>query len=255
MADKRQWEEFFDGHAPVYMQNVFVTNTLAEVDFIIEELALQPGAHILDVGCGTGRHSVELARRGFRMTGIDLSEGMLAEARKAAEAAAADPKGRPGVEIELIKADATAFSLPPVHDAAICVCEGAFGLLSVGEDPIDHDAAILRNIHAALKPGAPFLLTALNGMRHIRKASQADVEAGQFDPLSTTEVSEMEIDTPAGKVTVTLRERGWTPSEIALLGRFAGFAVEHVWGGTAGSWNKGQVDLDEFEVMVVARKA
>jgi len=47
---------------------------------LIEEFALKPGAAILDVGCGTGRHSVELAKRGYKVTGIDLSAEMLKEA-------------------------------------------------------------------------------------------------------------------------------------------------------------------------------
>ncbi len=86
MPGKADWEKFFDGHAPVYMDNCFTQNTINEVDFLVEELRLKPGATILDVGCGTGRHSVELARRGFAVTGVDLSDGMLAEARKHAAA-------------------------------------------------------------------------------------------------------------------------------------------------------------------------
>jgi len=44
------------------------------------------------------------------------------------------------------------------------------------------------------------------------------------------------------------------PTELALLLRHAGFAVEHVWGGTAGNWGRRPVDLDEYEIMVVARR-
>ena len=90
-----KWEQFFNGHAPIYMNNGFTKNTLAEVDFLIEELKLPSGSSILDMGCGTGRHSVELAKRGYAVTGVDLSAGMLAEARKAAETA--------GVTVEWIQ--------------------------------------------------------------------------------------------------------------------------------------------------------
>ena len=82
MTGKADWEKFFDGHAPVYMDNCFTKNTVNEVDFLVEELRLKPGATILDVGCGTGRHAIELARRGYMVTGVDLSSGMLAEAKK-----------------------------------------------------------------------------------------------------------------------------------------------------------------------------
>src|SRR5512136_1188758 len=87
MAKKADWERFFDGHAPVYMDNSFTNSTINEVDFLVKELRLKPSATILDVGCGTGRHAIELARRGFAVTGVDLSSGMLAEARKSAKKA------------------------------------------------------------------------------------------------------------------------------------------------------------------------
>ena len=61
--------------------------TLIEVDFLEKALAPPPGASLLDIPCGSGRHSVELARRGYRMTGIDLSADFLKDARaRAAEA-------------------------------------------------------------------------------------------------------------------------------------------------------------------------
>jgi len=49
-----EWGRFFDAHAPDYMTNIFTGNTLAEVDFAVQELGLTPGMAVLDVGCGTG---------------------------------------------------------------------------------------------------------------------------------------------------------------------------------------------------------
>ena len=86
MREKSTWEEFFDAHAPLYDQNEFTKNTVREVDFLLEELEVSPGASILDVGCGTGRHSIELAKRGYHSTGIDLSAQMLAKAAETANA-------------------------------------------------------------------------------------------------------------------------------------------------------------------------
>ena len=144
MTKKNEWEEFFDGHAPIYMDNIFTKNTVAEVDFLLEELKLPPGSCILDIGCGTGRHAVELARRGYRVTGVDISSGMLAEAERAASEA--------GVKVEWVQADATTFTPTELFDASICLCEGAFGLLGTDDDHSEHDLNILRNISAALKP-------------------------------------------------------------------------------------------------------
>ena len=105
MNKKNTWEEFFDAHAPKYNDNCFTQNTATEVAFLTEELELKPGMSILDIGCGTGRHAVELAKLGYEMTGIDLSAGMLAEAEAAAKAA--------GVELELIRADAASSRWAP----------------------------------------------------------------------------------------------------------------------------------------------
>jgi len=244
MAETNSWQEYFDSHAPRYMQNPFTYGTLKEIDFLIEELALPKGSRILDIGCGTGRHSIELAKRGYTMIGVDISSGMLAEA----DAAAKDE----GVEIELVNANAAEYRSEPVFDAAICLCEGAFCLLGEGDDPYERDLTILQNIFATLKPGAKFIMTALNGCMPIRQYTQEDIDRGIFDPVTLVETHLMEKDDSEGILIV--RERSYTPPELVLLFRIAGFKVENVWGGTAGNWGKRPLDLDEMEVMVIARK-
>ncbi|MBM4037326.1 MAG: methyltransferase domain-containing protein [Planctomycetes bacterium] len=245
MPPRSTWEEFFDAHAPVYDENVFTKNTVAEVEFLIEELGISPGASILDVGCGTGRHAIELARRGYAVTGLDLSAEMLARAAEAARSA--------GVRVEWVRADATSFSFPAKFDAALCLCEGAFGLLGQQDDPIEQPLAILRNIAHALKPGAKALFTVLNGAAMLRKHQNSHFAEGRFDPL--TMVVSWEVPPRAGLPPVPVRERGFLPTELILLFRVAGLTVLNLWGGTAGNWGRRPLDLDEIEIMLVACKA
>lgn len=240
-----QWEEFFRHEADQYDEEPFTKGTEGEVAFLVEEFALPKGAAILDVGCGTGRHSVALAQHGYAVTGVDLSEHMLGKARQRAEAA--------GVEVNFIQHDATTFQSEPVFDAAIGLCEGAMGLLGRGDDPIDRDLAVLRNVRTALKPGGRLIINALNVFRVARMAGK-DPEADTFDVMEQTTCNTMTFETPEGPVQVPCRERMYTPTEFTLMLRTAGLVVEHLWGGTAGNWRRGPMELDEYELMAVARK-
>jgi SAM-dependent methyltransferase len=244
MTEKSTWERFFDAHAPSYDDNEFTKNTAEEVNFLIEELALPRGAAILDVGCGTGRHAVELARRGYAVTGLDLSAEMLGRAATAAEAAR--------VRVEWIHSDATKFSFPDRFDAAICLCEGAFGLLGEGDDPIEQPLVILRNVCRSLKPRAKTIFTVLNAASMIRRASVANDAEGHFDLLTMVESSE--YPPQEGLPAVPVRERAFVPTELALLFQISGMQVLDIWGGTAGNWGRRAVKLDEIEIMIVARR-
>ena len=241
-----EWKTFFDAYADRYMQECFTQNTMAEADFLFEELGLPQGSRVLDVGCGTGRHAVELARRGYRVTGVDLSDGMLHEAERAAREA--------GVEVEWVRGDATRMHFDGAFDAAICLCEGAFGLIGSGDDPHTHDLAILARIGEALKPGAELILTALNGMRKIRAATPESIAGGEIDPQALSEKCSVTYEVAGRPVTFTGVERGFVPSELRLMLTVSGFDVAAIYGGTAGNWGRRAPDLDEMELMAIATR-
>ena len=181
---------------------------------------------------------------GYAVTGLDLSAEMLARAGAAADAA--------GVQVQWVRSDAAQFSLPGTYDAAICLCEGAFGLLGQADDPIEQPLSILRNISRSLKPEGRAVLTVLNATFMLRRHSDQDVAEGRFDPLTLVESS---AHPPReGLPPVEVRERAFVPTELVLLCRLAGMSVLHLWGGTAGNWGRRTLDLDEMEIMVVARK-
>lgn len=182
MPVKTTWERFFDAHAPIYEDNVFTKNTVREVDFLLDELLIPPGGAVLDVGCGTGRHAIELAKRGYVVTGLDLSSEMLSRA--------ADKAKAENVHVEWVRSNATQFVFPGRYDAAVCLCEGAFGLLGQSDDPIDQPLSILCNISRSLRPQAKALFTVLNGASMLRRYQNKDVAEGRFDPLTMVESSE-----------------------------------------------------------------
>ena len=244
--DENEWITFFRHHAPGYMNNPFTGNTDREVEFILEELRVPADARILDLGCGTGRHAIELAKKGMRMTGVDISGEMLEEARKQAE--------KEEVQIEWVCMDAIEYEAGPVFDGAICICEGAFGLLGSEDDPYKHEIRILEVIQTALKPGGKLILTALNGFRPVRLATPRDLKTGKFNPLTMVERGPMDIETPEGPKSIITRERSFIPSELFLMHELAGLRVEHIYGGTAGAWGRRDLELDEMEIMVISLK-
>src|SRR6266545_8347446 len=94
------YEDLFENYAQGYDRESFTRGTLQEVDFIEREIGFDRSLRVLDVGCGTGRHAIELAKRGYAVTGIDLSPSLLVRAReKAAQA---------GVSVTFVHRDARA---------------------------------------------------------------------------------------------------------------------------------------------------
>jgi len=144
----RPWyedEDFWTDYAALMFDESRWAEVPAVVD-AIEALAAPPkGGRVLDACCGPGRHSLELASRGYRVTGIDLTPAYLEAARESAAAW--------GVELELLRADLRGFERPAAFDLALNLYT-SFGYF---EDPAD-DLAALRALRACLKPGGALLL-------------------------------------------------------------------------------------------------
>jgi SAM-dependent methyltransferase len=114
--------------------------TGAECDFIVAKLQLSHGAAVLDVPCGSGRHCIELAARGYRVTGVDIATENIAVAR-----------GRSS-EVEWHRADMRDLSWAARFDGAFCF-GNSFGYLDDAGN-----TTFLRGVAGALKPGGRFLL-------------------------------------------------------------------------------------------------
>ena len=118
-------------------------DTRAEVDFLLRRLHLPRGARILDVPCGYGRHAAALARRGFRVVGVDLSRAMIAEGRR---------RFTEGPRLRLQRADMRRLAYREEFDAVVNLYT-SFGYFTPAENQ-----AVLRRMARALKPGGRLLI-------------------------------------------------------------------------------------------------
>lgn len=160
----KQWyEKLFESYAERYDQETFTQGTKGECDFIEEELGYDKSLKIIDIGCGTGRHAIELARRGYSVTGVDLSEAQLNRARKKA--------AKENLQVEFVRHDARHLPFESQYDVAIMLCDGAFPLMETDQKNFD----ILRSVTKALKaPGqthSHFPLRPVSSIPHVRPRS------------------------------------------------------------------------------------
>jgi len=221
-----------------YLDYGFTHGTAHEVDFLEDLLRLPTGARILDVGCGPGRHSLELARRGYRPVGVDISAGLVEVARRRAQVE--------GMSAEFIVADARDLPFHGEFDAAICLCEGAFGIAGGDEG----NRRILAGVARALRRGAPFVLQAINAFSVGRPLK----EGADFDPYTCTSRWTETIRSPEGeKRDVEFHCSAYTYRELKLLLEGAGFEVEAGYGTVAGSFSRKPLSADDVEIMMVSR--
>lgn len=218
-----------------YLRYSFTKGTRQEIDALEGMLGLEPGMRILDVGCGPGRHSHELARRGYRVHGIDISAAFVEIACRDAPV---------GATFELIDARRAAFD--GEFDAAICLCQGAFGLMADTGD----DLAVLRMIGAALVPGGLLALSAFNAYFAVKYHDSAE-----FDADSGISHERTEIRDPAGVPReVSLWTGCFTPRELRLLVAAAGFDVRTIRSVTPGGYRDERPSVETPEFLVVASK-
>ena len=252
---KKQWyEELFENYGKKYDSECFTQGTLGECDFIEKEIGRDKSRLILDIGCGTGRHTIELTARGYRVTGIDLSESQLARAReKAAERKLA---------IEVMRGDARALPFADRFDLAIMLCEGGFPLMETDEMNFE----ILKSAARALKSGGKFIFTTLNGLfplyHSVERFCAADAPDGatyhsnSFDLMTFRDHNITEfVDDDGNKKTLTCNERYYVPSEITWLLKSLGFVTVDICGAKLGAFSRSdKLTPEDFEMLVVAEK-
>jgi len=144
------WEGYFDEtFISLYRDFLTPERTERETEGLREMVPLPPGGEVLDLACGWGRHSVSLARAGFRVTGLDLSETLLARGRKRAKAA--------GVQVDFVRGDMREIPWRGRFDAVLSLYSSLGYFLSDEED-----LRVLRGAAAALRPDGAFVLETMH---------------------------------------------------------------------------------------------
>jgi SAM-dependent methyltransferase len=144
----KNWHEvdaFWEKVSPFLFPPERWEGTPDEVNALLQLLELEPGASVLDMGCGPGRHSLELARRGYQVTGVDRTRYFLDQARARAD--------QEGLNVEFMEGDIRDFSRPGAFDAALSMFT-TFGYFA---DP-EENLSVLSGIFHSLKEGGSFIL-------------------------------------------------------------------------------------------------
>ena len=219
-----------------------VERTKAEIDFVTSVMDLPMGARVLDVGCGFGRHSVELARRGFDVLGIDPSAAMIAAAQARAEETA--------VSLQFQQAYAEQFVTDQLFDAAIALFTTLGQISMQGEN-----SGLVRRVFDALKPGGWFVVevpqretavTNLKTQEQYGAGERYTAVTRQFDAATQTINEQFRLVSPDETKTYSLRYRLYNCVELTALLEQTGFVVH----GAYGNY-EGEALADDHPIMII----
>ncbi len=238
---------FFSEGSP-FLKHPLLTpeRTISEIDFLLSRLELPPRARVLDVGCGAGRHSIELARRGYRVVGIDPAQAMIEAARAEAAAVCVSPDFR--------QVSGEALVTDKEFDAAICLFT-TLGQISNGGD----NSQLVARVYQALRPSGYFMVEVPQRAPTVKHLKPTDRFEGpkrytlvtrQFDTNNNSVTEVFDVVSPESTQRYLLRYRLYSWKELADLLQEAGFAVLAAYGDYEGT----SLSLESPTMLVFARK-
>ena len=242
-SDTDTWDALFsDFYLRAYAADERAEEVRAQALAAVRLAGVPDGGDVLDVPCGFGRHAIPLAQAGVRITGVDRSAALLAEARRRAGDAV----------VSFVEADYR--ELPFADDAF----DAALNLFtSLGYLGDDEDTRVLAEIRRVLRPGGRLVLEILHrdvlarGFREQdwRSAGAARVllEQRTFDVISgVCQTTQTLIDPSGARESRTFSVRVYSATELRAMARAAGFAEVRCFGGFDG----GPLGLDSRLVLV-----
>ena len=272
-SSKKEWWEgvFGEEYLKTYVDSITPAKTKAQVDFIVKNLKLRKGVSILDLACGQGRHSIELAKRGYKVTGLDFSKYLINIAKENAK--------KKRMAADFIQGDMRNLYFRNKFDAIINIFT-SFGYFDKEEDNIK----VIKKISRALKPRGKFLVDLANPINLLvqltpdkqaeRKGLLKSVIKDFFNGIRITTSSEFNPETmvwsmrrewkeKGKKRAYTFNMRSFTLPELKHLFKENGLVVERVWGDFQGSSSqilRGKIRedkpycFDSPRMIVLARK-
>jgi SAM-dependent methyltransferase len=251
VCDAPWYTRFFgQDYLRAYAPYIGPERTARDVDGIVALLDLPSGGAVLDLCCGQGRHAIALAERGYRVTGLDLSEALLDRARADADAR--------GVSVRWVRADMRDIPFEGEFDAVVNLFS-SFGYLESEQD----DRRVLRQIHEALVPGGRFLLELAHRDDLARRYAHPTVESDRHpDGVRVVWTSQFHIDTgryvtrgvvhfPDGRTAETYHSyQAYAPDQLAGMLEDAGLPVRACLGGLDGS----ALAADSRRLVIVSAK-
>lgn len=253
MSDQRSaeapewWKESYDDfHQRTGFGSLPPERTAGDIDAVERFLDLRAPAKVLDLFCGTGRHCIELARRGYDATGVDYSGEYLALARSRAADAGVSPR--------FLQGDAREMDLGSGYDAVL-IMWASFGFF---DD--EGDRLIVRRIAGALRPGGSLYMEIKNRdweVRHFAPTFERKVEDVVIRSGNSFDVMQSRLEM---RLTFSLAGRTWnqfrswrlySAHEIRGLLDSAGFVVSGIYGDSRGA----PLTMESHLMRVAARKA
>jgi SAM-dependent methyltransferase len=229
-SDSDWWRSWFGpGYLALY-DEYLAERTPVEIDGLEALLALRPPLGILDLPCGQGRHAIELARRGYDVTGVDLSPFMLKVAEERAQSE--------GVRVRWLSGDMR----QPIAGERFDVVLNLFTSLGYFADEAD-DRKVIGAAAVMLGPGGRFVLEVINGervMAHFQErewftvGQAAVVERRSLDPAARRMVVERTVNTPNESEVSVHAIRLYSGRDVDAMLRAAGFHRVDIYGDWSG---------------------
>lgn len=237
----------FDPQDYMYFYGNVLTDerTDKEIQFLVDELGLTKPMSILDVGCGFGRHSIKLAKRGHHVTGIDSMDGFICAAKKRAE--------YEGLKINFIQKDMRDVQFNEEFDRAILLFTG-FGYFSDSEN-----LEVLKNISKALVPDGLFCFDIFNRDAFLKDflpyyvteiRQDLMIDRNTFDPKTGRLIDERIIIRDGKRKDVPFSIRLYDYNEIEKLIEQGGMKIENIY----GDWKKSPFTMESKGMKIIAKK-